>query len=157
MSTFHIQNFGCRATQADAAAIEWQLRTSGCEPASDARTAEVVVFNTCTVTAAADLQARQAIAAAAKQNPGANIIVTGCYAQRAPEDLASLPAWLGWWEIRTRMKSRGSLGNLAVVRARNHTRTARSRRSALSRAAFDQRRRDPITRRAGGGIARSAD
>ena len=96
MSTFHIQNFGCRATQADAAAIEWQLRTSGCEPASDARTAEVVVFNTCTVTAAADLQARQAIAAAAKQNPGANIIVTGCYAQRAPEDLASLPgvAWV---------------------------------------------------------------
>jgi threonylcarbamoyladenosine tRNA methylthiotransferase MtaB len=96
MSTFHIQNFGCRATQADAAAIEWQLRTSGCEPARDAQTAEIVVFNTCTVTAAADLQARQAIAAAAKQNPNADIIVTGCYAQRAPEDLAGLPgvAWV---------------------------------------------------------------
>ncbi len=96
MSTFHIQNFGCRATQADAAAIEWQLRTSGCEPARDGQTAEIVVFNTCTVTAAADLQARQAIAAAAKQNPNANIIVTGCYAQRAPEDLAGLPgvAWV---------------------------------------------------------------
>src|ERR1700683_2079986 len=91
MSTFHIQNFGCRATQADAAAIEWQLRSSGCELARDAQTAAIVVFNTCTVTAAADLQARQAIAAAAKQNPNANIIVTGCYAQRAPEDLAGLP------------------------------------------------------------------
>jgi threonylcarbamoyladenosine tRNA methylthiotransferase MtaB len=96
MPTFHIHNFGCRATQADAAAIEWQLRSAGCETAADARDAQVVVINTCTVTAAADLQARQAIAAIAKRNPAARIIVTGCYAQRAPEELAELPgvAWV---------------------------------------------------------------
>jgi threonylcarbamoyladenosine tRNA methylthiotransferase MtaB len=96
MPTFQIHNFGCRATQADAAAIERQLRGAGCETATDARDAQVVVINTCTVTAAADLQARQAIAAIAKRNPAARIIVTGCYAQRAPEDLARLPgvAWV---------------------------------------------------------------
>jgi threonylcarbamoyladenosine tRNA methylthiotransferase MtaB len=96
MPTFHIHNFGCRATQADAGAIEWQLRTAGCQAAADARDAQVVVVNTCTVTAAADLQARQAIAVIGKQNPAARIIVTGCYAQRAPEELAELRgvAWV---------------------------------------------------------------
>ena len=53
--------------------------------------AEFVVVNTCTVTAAADTQARDAIRKIHSVNPGAKIIVTGCYAQRAPEDLAALP------------------------------------------------------------------
>ena len=61
MSTFFIQQFGCRATQADGAAIERQLREQGCAPAPDSSTADVVVLNTCTVTAAADAQARDAI------------------------------------------------------------------------------------------------
>jgi threonylcarbamoyladenosine tRNA methylthiotransferase MtaB len=49
-----------------------------------------VVINTCTVTAAADLQARQSVRAIHRENPGARVIVTGCYAQRAPEELAAL-------------------------------------------------------------------
>ena len=57
---------------------------------ADATSADVVVVNTCTVTAAADLQARQAIHAIHKDNPAARIVVTGCYAQRAPEELAAL-------------------------------------------------------------------
>ncbi len=56
----------------------------------DAQSADVVVVNTCTVTAAADLQARQAIHAIHRENPAARIVVTGCYAQRAPEELATL-------------------------------------------------------------------
>jgi threonylcarbamoyladenosine tRNA methylthiotransferase MtaB len=90
MATFFIEQFGCRATQADAAAIERQLLARGYDPSPDANCADVVVVNTCTVTAAADLQARQAIHAIHRENPAARIVVTGCYAQRAPEDLATL-------------------------------------------------------------------
>src|SRR5882762_8075038 len=90
MSTFFIEQFGCRATQADAAAIERQLLERGYAASPDANCADVVVVNTCTVTAAADLQARQAIHAIHRENPAARIVVTGCYAQRAPEELATL-------------------------------------------------------------------
>lgn len=91
MSSFYIQQFGCRATQADGAAIERQLLERGCTLAESPRDAEIVVINTCTVTAAADAQARGAIRMIHAQNPAVRIIVTGCYAQRAPEDLALLP------------------------------------------------------------------
>src|SRR5208337_2883804 len=90
MTTFYIEQFGCRATQADGAAIERQLREQGCVAAADARGADCVVLNTCTVTAAADAQARDAIRKIHAANPSTRIIVTGCYAQRAPEELASL-------------------------------------------------------------------
>jgi threonylcarbamoyladenosine tRNA methylthiotransferase MtaB len=90
MATFFIEQFGCRATQADAAAIERQLIERGYRVSSDATSADVIVVNTCTVTAAADLQARQSIRTIHRQNPGARVIVTGCYAQRAPEELAAL-------------------------------------------------------------------
>src|SRR5215475_639407 len=91
MPSFHIEQFGCRATQADAAALERQLRDRGCSPAVDCTSADFVVLNTCTVTAAADAQAREAIRKIHLRNPAARLIVTGCYAQRAPEDLANLP------------------------------------------------------------------
>ena len=91
MTTFYIEQFGCRATQADGAAIERQLREQGCVPAADTASADVVVLNTCTVTAAADTQARDAIRKIHAANPGTRILVTGCYAQRAPEEIAALP------------------------------------------------------------------
>jgi threonylcarbamoyladenosine tRNA methylthiotransferase MtaB len=94
MPTFHIEQFGCRATQADAAAIEQQLRAQGHELAGAPDGADVIVVNTCTVTAAADAQARDAIRKLHAANPAAKIIATGCYAQRAPEDLAALPGVL---------------------------------------------------------------
>ena len=92
MPTFHIEQFGCRATQADAAAIERQLRAQGHDLASTSAAADVIVVNTCTVTAAADSQARDAIRKLHAQNPAAKIIATGCYAQRAPEELPLSPA-----------------------------------------------------------------
>jgi threonylcarbamoyladenosine tRNA methylthiotransferase MtaB len=91
MSTFYLQQFGCRATQADGAAIERQLLDRGCSTASSADYADFVIVNTCTVTASADAQARDAIRKIHARNPAARIFVTGCYAQRAPEDLAALP------------------------------------------------------------------
>jgi len=90
MTTFYIEQFGCRATQADGAAIERQLRDQGCSASSDRSSADVVILNTCTVTAAADAQARDAIRKIHSANPSTRIIVTGCYAQRAPEDIARL-------------------------------------------------------------------
>ena len=81
-----MQNFGCRATQADGAALEKELATRGL-----VRTADLVVLNTCTVTASADEDARQAIRRQFRDNPGCRILVTGCYAQRAPNELAALP------------------------------------------------------------------
>jgi threonylcarbamoyladenosine tRNA methylthiotransferase MtaB len=91
MTTFYIEQFGCRATQADGAAIERQLREQGCVAAAGAASADFVVLNTCTVTAAADGQARDAIRKIHAANPSTRIIVTGCYAQRAPEEIAALP------------------------------------------------------------------
>src|SRR5260370_11756370 len=95
MATFFIEQFGCRATQADAAAIERQLRERGYAASPDAQSANVVVVNTCTVTAAADLQARQAIHALHRANPAARSVVTDCYAQRAPAGLPPLRG-LSW-------------------------------------------------------------
>jgi threonylcarbamoyladenosine tRNA methylthiotransferase MtaB len=93
---FFIQNFGCRATQADGAALERQLASLGMRAANSDREAGLVVLNTCTVTAAADQDARAAIRRIHRENPRARIMVTGCYAQRAPQELALLPgvAWV---------------------------------------------------------------
>ena len=91
MATFYIEQFGCRATQADGAAIERRLREQGCAAAGDVDSADFVVLNTCTVTAAADAEARDAIRKIHAANPSARIIVTGCYAQRSPEEIAALP------------------------------------------------------------------
>src|SRR5438105_2058768 len=91
MPTFFIEQFGCRATQADGAAIERQLLDRGCTSAANPAAADIVVLNTCTVTASADAQARDAIRKLHAANPAVRLIVTGCYAQRAPEELAALP------------------------------------------------------------------
>src|SRR5712671_1686137 len=96
MPTFFIEQFGCRATQADGAALERQLLDRGCTSASTPAAADIIVVNTCTVTASADAQARDAIRKLHAANPAVRVIVTGCYAQRAPEELAALPgvAWV---------------------------------------------------------------
>ncbi len=88
---YYVENFGCRATQADGAALERQFADQGLERAASVTQASVVVLNTCTVTSAADQDARSAIRRVRRQNPEAKIVVTGCYAQRAPEEIAALP------------------------------------------------------------------
>ncbi len=90
MGTFFIQNFGCRATQADGAAIESSLLGKGLAQAGRDE-ADLVILNTCTVTSAADEDVRHAINRVRRENPSARILVTGCYAQRAPAELAALP------------------------------------------------------------------
>ena len=91
VTSFYVENFGCRATQADGAAIERQFEERGLTRATVPARSEIVILNTCTVTASADQDARAAIRRIRRQNPDCQIVVTGCYAQRAPEEVASLP------------------------------------------------------------------
>jgi threonylcarbamoyladenosine tRNA methylthiotransferase MtaB len=88
-SAFHIENFGCRAARADGEAVGERLRSAGLSVGMPA-TADVVIVNTCSVTAEADRAARAYIRRTHRVNPEARIMVTGCYAQRAPEELAGL-------------------------------------------------------------------
>jgi threonylcarbamoyladenosine tRNA methylthiotransferase MtaB len=87
---YAVVTFGCRVNQADSLAIEDELRGSGAESAAP-RDADVVIVNTCSVTATADQGARQTIRRISRDNPAARIVVTGCYATRRPDEVASLP------------------------------------------------------------------
>jgi len=87
---YAVITFGCRVNQADSLEIEGELRARGGVSVAPSD-AEVVVVNTCSVTAAADQGARQVIRRVARDNPDVEIVVTGCYATRRPEDLAALP------------------------------------------------------------------
>ena len=91
MERFVVQNFGCRASQADGAAIESSLSAKGLAQAGSISDAQLVVLNTCTVTSVADEDVRQTVRRVNRENPAARILVTGCYAQRAPEEIARMP------------------------------------------------------------------
>jgi threonylcarbamoyladenosine tRNA methylthiotransferase MtaB len=87
---YSVITFGCRVNQADSLGFEEELRARGAiAVAPDA--ADLVIVNTCSVTATADQGARQTIRRIARDNPDARIVVTGCYATRRPNELAALP------------------------------------------------------------------
>jgi threonylcarbamoyladenosine tRNA methylthiotransferase MtaB len=87
---YAILTFGCRVNQADSLRLEEDLRARGATE-SPADQADLVIVNTCSVTATADQGARQTIRRVARMNPSARIVATGCYATRRPDDLAALP------------------------------------------------------------------
>jgi threonylcarbamoyladenosine tRNA methylthiotransferase MtaB len=88
---YFVKTFGCRASQADGAALEAGLAASGLSPAHKIADADLVVLNTCTVTSTADDELRQTVRRIHRTQPDARIVVTGCYAQRAPEEIAAIP------------------------------------------------------------------
>ena len=104
MASFHVHNFGCRASQADGAAIESGLIREGLKPAANRAEAQLVVLNSCTVTALADEDVRKTVHRVHRENPAARILVTGCYAQRAPEELSVLPGV--YWVVGNSHKTR---------------------------------------------------
>ena len=87
---YAITTFGCRVNQADSLQMELQLRARGAVPVPIVD-ADVVVVNSCSVTAAADQGVRQALRRAARENPDARLVATGCYATRAGQEIAALP------------------------------------------------------------------
>jgi threonylcarbamoyladenosine tRNA methylthiotransferase MtaB len=87
---YSIVTFGCRVNQADSLRMEEEFHAKGAVP-SAASDADVVVVNTCSVTATADQGARQTIRRIARDNPSSRIVVTGCYATRCGDDVRALP------------------------------------------------------------------
>jgi threonylcarbamoyladenosine tRNA methylthiotransferase MtaB len=95
--TYRIVTLGCKLNQADSAGLEARLRALGLERAGGATEgrgeapADLVILNTCTVTHNADREARQIARRLRRQNPGATLVATGCYAQRDPRELRAVP------------------------------------------------------------------
>ena len=109
MTSFSIQNFGCRVNQAEA--FEWasELQERGLRLERDFDRSHVVVVNTCTLTGRADRDARKFIRRIARHNPKAKVVVTGCLAERAPAELERIP---GVWRVIPNREKAGLAGQI---------------------------------------------
>lgn len=90
-ATFRTVTLGCKVNQYETQYVREGLQSLGYREAGRHEAAALCVVNTCTVTAEGDAKSRQTIRQLAVRNPGARIIVMGCYATRAPEEVAALP------------------------------------------------------------------
>jgi threonylcarbamoyladenosine tRNA methylthiotransferase MtaB len=84
---FTITTLGCKVNQSESDAMTHQLKNSGWHPVPPKEKADLCIINTCTVTQKASMQSRQAVRQAIRSNPGARIVVTGCYAQTEPDEI----------------------------------------------------------------------
>ena len=91
MTSFSIQTFGCRSNQAEAFLWAHEFQKHGLKYEKDFSRSDLVVVNSCTLTGRADSDTRSFIRRVSRLNPKARLIVTGCYAQRAPEELRNMP------------------------------------------------------------------
>lgn len=90
MTTVAFATLGCRVNQADTAELQVRLEAAGYRTVEAAGAPEVIVVNTCAVTARAELSDRQVIRRARRAHPGARLVVTGCWAQTSPGEVARL-------------------------------------------------------------------
>lgn len=90
--TVAFATLGCRLNQVDTQQLQGLLEARGFRTAASGEPADLVVVNTCTVTARAELSDRQAIRRASRANPHARVVVTGCWAQTSPGVVAALPS-----------------------------------------------------------------
>lgn len=91
MNTFTIVTLGCKVNRYESEAISEQLTDQGWRPTDKGAKANLCVVNTCTVTGKAAMQSRQAVRRLVRDHPHALVVVTGCYAQVAPEAFAAIP------------------------------------------------------------------
>ncbi|MDN3505714.1 MAG: tRNA (N(6)-L-threonylcarbamoyladenosine(37)-C(2))-methylthiotransferase MtaB [Simkaniaceae bacterium] len=87
---YKLSTLGCRTNQYESAAYEKQLRGMGYKEAKKGEVADLCIINTCTVTDGADKSSRHQIRQLSRQHPGAKVVVTGCLADRLPQELASM-------------------------------------------------------------------
>lgn len=87
---YKVVTLGCRTNQYESQAFSDQLETMGFQKAGENDGAALCIVNTCTVTESADSHSRAAIRQLARENPGAKIVVTGCFAERNPEAVRSI-------------------------------------------------------------------
>jgi threonylcarbamoyladenosine tRNA methylthiotransferase MtaB len=90
-ATLKTLTLGCKVNQYETELVREGFSRIGYADASDEQPADLCVVNTCTVTSEGDAKSRQAIRRLARENPDARIVVMGCYATRAPDELARLP------------------------------------------------------------------
>ena len=90
--TVAIHTHGCKLNQADSQVLARQFQQAGFTVIRSAAQADVVVLNSCTVTSTSDSKARQYLRRARRANPDALVVATGCYAQRAKDDLSAMEA-----------------------------------------------------------------
>ena len=88
--TVRLETHGCKLNQADTQALAREFLNAGYRVVSLHEDSDVYVLNTCTVTHVADRKARQAVRSARRRNPESIIVVTGCYAERAADDLRAM-------------------------------------------------------------------
>jgi threonylcarbamoyladenosine tRNA methylthiotransferase MtaB len=91
MPSLAVRNFGCRVNRAEAFAWAEEFRYRGFRLDEDWGRSDVVVVNSCTLTGRADRDVRKFIRSVNRENPGSRIVVTGCYAERAPAEVGALP------------------------------------------------------------------
>ena len=109
-ASFHIATFGCKVNQYDSQAMREALLAAGlCETAL-AAAPDVVIVNTCTVTAAADGKARRFVRRVGRDLPGCRIVVTGCMVNRDAEQFETLP---GVWRLFNNEQKRDIAGTIA--------------------------------------------
>lgn len=89
--TVAIETHGCKLNQADSAVLARRFAQAGYRLVDSNHDADIIVVNTCTVTATADAKARQALRSARRSNPDALVVAAGCYPQRAAEELRGMP------------------------------------------------------------------
>src|SRR4051812_30653376 len=89
--TCRLLTLGCKVNQYETQYVKEALEAGGWREAADGEPAELCVVNTCTVTAEGDAKGRQLVRRLHQDNPGAAIVVMGCYATREPETVAGLP------------------------------------------------------------------
>lgn len=141
-STYAIVTLGCKTNQFESAAMGEQLQRGGYRQVDFSSGADLVVVNTCTVTAATDAQSRNLIRRAKRLNSGARIIVTGCYAQIDPQSLTRIPGVtlvIGNREKSTllnHIQTQKTVGEIKVSDIREEDRV-----EPLSLAGFEQRSR----------------
>lgn len=95
MTSFSIRNFGCRVNQAEAFSWSEGIQEGGLRLEGDPARSDLVIVNSCTLTSRADRDVRKFIRRVARENPGAKLVVTGCYAERAYEEFRTMPqVWM---------------------------------------------------------------
>ncbi len=96
MTSFALRNFGCRVNQAEASEWAASLIDKGWILENDAERSDYVIVNTCTLTTRADRDALKFVRRMARVHPAARLVVTGCLAERIPEEAAG---WPGVWKL----------------------------------------------------------
>ena len=101
MTSFSIQSFGCRVNQAEAFSWVDEFQKHGLKYEKDFFKSDLVLVNTCTLTSRADRDVRSFLNRTSRLNPKARLIVTGCFAERAADELKKFPQV---WQVFSNQK-----------------------------------------------------